>query len=115
MKKVICLFITAVLMLGLIPAGVTAAVEDYPIWIGGVQLNSDFTSGTGWSYEKSEYGGGTLTLTDADITGFYTDISTNMTANIYVAGSETFDLIIMLEGENRLSGAEYGIYFEAPL
>ena len=105
MKKIICLLITAVLMLGLIPAGVTAAIEEYPVWVGGVQLNSDYMSDTGWSYEKSESGGGTLTLTNADITGFHSGGK----ANIYVAGDNDFELVIELVGENRLRGTNYGI------
>ena len=109
MKKVICLLITAVLMLGLIPAGVTAAIEEYPVWVGGVQLNSDYMSDTGWSYEKTEYGG-TLTLSNADITGFHSGGK----ANIYVAGDNNFELVIELVGENRLSGTNYGIYIDSP-
>ena len=66
MKKVICLFITAVLMLGLIPAGVTAAVEEYPIWVGGVQVTSENMSGDGWSYEKSESGDDIAIATEGD-------------------------------------------------
>ena len=100
-------------MLGLIPAGVTAAIEEYPVWVGGIQLSSENTSGDGWSYSGNSQGG-RLKLASADITGSYNDINIDSTANIYVATDTAFSLTIELLGENRLYGADYGIYFYVP-
>ena len=70
--------------------------ENYNLWVGGTQLNSSHTSGTGWSYDHATK---TLTLNNATITGFYNN------ANIYT----TEDLKIVLIGDNTLSSANQGI------
>ncbi len=86
----------------------------YPIWVGGEHLNSALTTGPGWSYVGDE-SAGTLTLSDANITGNYSwnDLSSDDNANIYVY-SDKLQLTIDLEGNNTLSGAGNGIAFRAP-
>ena len=91
-RKLFGLLLVLVMIAGMIPAA--AAEEPYELWIGGVQVTGETTSGEGWSFDAASK---TLTLTDADIT------TTNSTDNheggaIYADGK----LIVVLSGKNKL-------------
>ncbi len=110
-SRYLALLLAAALALGLLPAAVYAAeTAEYGLWVGGVQVTSEVTSGEGWSYE-GDASKGTLTLSGANITGFGDAGEDNGTANIYNAGVENFT--IALTGENKLSGADNGIVAES--
>jgi uncharacterized repeat protein (TIGR02543 family) len=91
-RKLFGLLLVLVMIAGMIPAA--SAEEPYELWIGGVQVTGETTSGEGWSFDAASK---TLTLTDADIT------TTNSTDNheggaIYADGK----LIVVLSGKNKL-------------
>ena len=91
-RKLFGLLLVLVMIAGMIPAA--AAEEPYELWIGGVQVTGETTSGEGWSFDAASK---TLTLTDADIT------TANSTDNheggaIYADGK----LIVVLSGKNKL-------------
>ena len=91
-RKLFGLLLVLVMIAGMIPAA--AAEEPYELWIGGIQVTGETTSGEGWSFDAASK---TLTLTDADIT------TANSTDNheggaIYADGK----LIVVLSGKNKL-------------
>ena len=97
-------------MLSLLPINALADdVQEYNLWVGGVRVTSTNTSGQGWSY-SGDNTSGTLTLTNANITGTYI-FSNSLGANIY-----TKDIILTIElvGSNTVGtgDTEYvsGVY-----
>ena len=71
------------------------------LWVGGVEVTPNKTSGEGWCYDQAT---GTLTLNGASITsGSYAD------AIIYTKDA----LNIVLNGNNTLSGSNFGIYADS--
>ena len=77
--------------------------ERYNLWIGGVEITSNKTSGEGWSYDQTT---NTLTLNGATITGGYDGGNPDHSAGIYA----TEALNIVLTGNNAISGSNCGIY-----
>lgn len=77
--------------------------ERYNLWIGGVEVTSNKTSGEGWSYDQTT---NTLTLNGATITGGYDGGNPDHSAGIYA----TEALNIVLTGNNAISGSNCGIY-----
>lgn len=83
----------------------------YPLWVGGVEVtekNKTDILGDGSAVYEGDLTGGTLTLTDANITGL------RNASNIYTFipdGDVDFNLTIALSGDNTLSGGNYGVYF----
>ena len=107
-KRVLALVLTALLLAALLPTAAMAE-EAYPLWVGGVQVtgeNKGDILGDGTAKYEGDATGGTLTLTNANITGSYTDTS-SVSSNIYVGTN--LSLTIQLTGENKLSGADRGI------
>ncbi len=85
----------------------------YPLWVGGVEVTdknkTDILSDGSAVYE-GDLTGGTLTLTDANITGLR-NASNIYTFNPDGDGNVDFNLTIALSGDNTLSGGNYGVYF----
>jgi len=82
-------------------ATIALPVQSYNLWVGGVEVTPSKTSGEGWSYDQAT---DTLTLNGASITGgSYAD------AIIYTKDA----LNIVLDGNNTLSGSNFGIYAES--
>ena len=88
-------------------------VEKYDLWVGGVQVtsaNQDNITGegiTGTVKFEGDASGGTLTLTDATITGTNTD-DDDRTFNIY-SKDGNFALTINSVGNNTVKNAQYSI------
>ncbi len=85
----------------------SSAVWSSPLWVGGVQVTSENAEdilGDGTAKYEGNGTAGTLTLTNANITGNYSG------ANIYV-NRTAMTLTISLVGENTLSGSSDGIRF----
>ena len=80
---------------------VNAAVTEYPLWVGGVQVTSTNSSGTGWSYDV---GSNTIALSNYSYTGVghkennYPD---SPFSAIYYTGTEP--LTIQLSGANSIT------------
>ena len=63
------LILCITMIITMMPAAAFAEdTVNYRLWIGGVRVTSAHMSGTGWTYE-GDGKEGTLTLTDANITG----------------------------------------------
>ena len=101
-KKWLGLLLALVLLCSLLP--VSALAEEpgetpeepqeptaYNLWIGGVQVTDETLSGEGWSYDAASK---TLTLTDANITGEFSNCSIR---------AQDMDLTVELVGKNSLS------------
>ena len=110
--KALSWLLSLALVLGLMPGmSLTAyAATSYNLWVGGVEVKSDKTSDTGWSYNAEN---NTLTLTNYNYTG---DGGTKY-SGIYYNGSS--DLTVSLTGNNVLTinnasnQNSYGIYFQS--
>ena len=78
----------------------------YNLWVGDSWVANDNRIGEGWSYEGDDLTG-TLTLTNANITGWHT--GSDASAGIYVDGQ--LALTIVLVGDNTVGNgsADYGI------
>ncbi len=100
--KFLFLLLSLALLVGLL-SGMSAYAEDYPIWIGNMQVTSDNTSGPTWSYDNSTK---TLTLdgfswtadTDYDV-----GIKSGNTGCIYIDDSSDSNVTIVLKGVNTLT------------
>ncbi|MBQ3322974.1 MAG: hypothetical protein IJH05_09045 [Firmicutes bacterium] len=75
-------------------AGDDETAAEYKLWIGGVQVTSETTSGEGWTYVGNETKG-TLTLNNATITDFFSDLG-----NDICISAMNIDLTLKLEGIN---------------
>ena len=83
-------------------------VEEYDLWVGGERVSKKNMSGNGWSYSGNE-SKGVLTLTDATITGTYSDDKYGE-CNIFVNSTDLlYNFTICLEGSNSLNNGKYGI------
>ena len=82
-------------------------IEHYNLWVGGVEVTSENSSGEGWSYDASNK---TLTLNNVNITGAYT-YQDDQDAGIY---SLDQNLTIVVNGDNTVGTAdvETGIYID---
>ena len=100
--KFLFLLLSLALLVGLL-SGMSAYAEDYPIWIGNMQVTSDDTSGPTWRYDNSTK---TLTLdgfswtadTDYDV-----GIKSGNTGCIYIDDSSDSNVTIELKGVNTLT------------
>ncbi len=122
MKKLLGLLLVLVLALSLIPAA--AAEESSELWVGGVQVTGETTSGEGWSFDADTK---TLTLTDADITEKYNGCSIyadNMDLTVELVGKNSLSYALFvdngnlkLQGKGSLSATDgaYGIYVAGSL
>jgi hypothetical protein len=80
--------------------------EVYPLWVGGKRVseaNAEDVLGDGSVWFDGTEAGGTLTLSNAVVTGTYEDDG-SASANIYVGRG--FDLTIVAVGTNRVENAE---------
>ena len=75
-------------------AGDDETAAEYKLWIGGVQVTSETTSGEGWTYVGNETKG-TLTLNNATITDFFSDLGNDICIT-----AMNIDLTLKLEGDN---------------
>ena len=85
----------------------TTETVTYPLWVSGVQVTSGNAAdilGNGTAKFEGNAASGTLTLTDANITGAYSR------ANIYTSG---MDLTVSAVGVNNLSGTLVAIRAES--
>ena len=101
-KMIVPILMGALMAFAILPmtAG-TAHAEDYKLYVGDTQVTIDNASnilGNGTASYKAT--SKTLTLNGATITGVYAS------SNIY---STIPDLTIEVNGENKLSGGDYGI------
>ncbi len=97
---------------------VSSTVTEYPIWVGGVQVTSanqsDILNDGGSASFAVVNGENVLTLNNADVTGYYHYIANDgisveeWTASI-CAGQQGYSLTVVLLGENKLGGADYGL------
>ncbi len=109
-KKFISFLISIFIILALTPIR-SGAVDNYPVWVEGIQVTSINNHGEGWSYTSTGFNTGILRLTNADLhsPANGTD-DPNMPYNsaigfgIQLPEYSGFDLTIILEGENHLQG-----------
>ena len=82
--------------------------ETGELWVGGVQVTGETTSGEGWSYDPASK---TLTLTDAKITATSTNTHSGGMTFTYVVYARGIDLTVSLSGVNTLGdgSADYTI------
>ena len=86
-------------------------VTEYALWVGGVRVTSENAGdilGDGTAKFEGDAAKGTLTLTNANITGSAYDEETNSRGNI-ITGKSDMELTIVLVGTNTLSGSASGI------
>ena len=114
MKKTLSVILSLVMILGIVFSVPFSAFAEqlrgdttYPLYVGGVlvtDLNCDDILNDGGSAKfEVKDGENILTLTNANITGVYTDEGNSATYNIY-SDSSSFPLTVQLIGENSLSG-----------
>lgn len=107
-KKILSMSLVFCMLLAMLPVSAMADVS-YKLWVGGTEVTSAKTSGTGWIYDPST---NTLTLDNATITSAYTGWGGDM----FCIYSEAYTpLILNLIGENIITGVDsiqstYGIY-----
>lgn len=121
--KLLSILLSLVLMLGLLPTMVltASAATSYNVWIGGVEVTSDNSSGTGWSYDS---GSKTLTLNGYQYSGDgYKYVNNGSTGN-YAAIYAKQDLTISLTGESTVTNTvgelggwneNHGVFVEGKL
>ena len=82
--------------------------ETGELWVGGVKVTGETTSGEGWSYDAASK---TLTLTDAKITATSTNTHSGGMTFTYVVYARGIDLTVSLSGVNTLGdgSADYTI------
>lgn len=108
LKKFTTLAVFLFILLATLPIRVNSAGTEYPLWVGEQQVTSENKSGQAgdgtWSFE-GDASGGTLTLNNANITGwhsFYDEYTgTTRKAHIYAADSD-FNLTIKSVGQNTM-------------
>ena len=101
------LLLAVALVFGLMPGiSLTAYADpvDYPLWVVGQQVTSEYLSGTGWEFTP---GTNTLTLNNASI-----DAGPNTSGIKYYKETRGEPLNIILNGDNTISGNSLtnGIY-----
>ena len=94
-------------------AVIAKPVTAYPLWVGGVQVtdaNKGDILGNGTAKYEGDATGGTLTLTNANITGSAIQDGGYQTANILIGNADhSMNVTVQVEGVNTLSGASNGI------
>lgn len=102
--KALSWLLSLALMLGLIPTMVltASAATSYNVWIGGVEVTSDNSSGTGWSYDS---GSKTLTLNGYQYSGngYKYESTYGGYGGNYAAIYAKQDLTISLTGESTVT------------
>lgn len=103
-KKILGMLLVLCMVFTMVPATVFAA-EEYNVWVGGIQVTAENTSGEGWSYTPAAgETPQTLTLEDANITTWGTFVDKpyawgmSSLFGIYAAG----ELNIVLIGSNSV-------------
>ncbi|MBQ6273804.1 MAG: InlB B-repeat-containing protein [Oscillospiraceae bacterium] len=120
-KKWLGLLLALVLLCSLLPVSALAEEpgetpaqpqeepgETGELWVGGVKVTGETTSGEGWSYDAASK---TLTLTDAKITATSTNTHSGGMTFTYVVYARGIDLTVSLSGVNTLGdgSADYTI------
>ena len=111
-KRLLGILLSFALMMVMLPVlGVsqTAYAVSYNLWVGGVQVTSEKTSGPGWSFSPASGSDpATLTLNGANITEGHT--ISPLSYGIYYVGEAPLNVVLQSGSVNTISGSDYCIY-----